>query len=527
VTACVVRIRPDTYVDSVLLMSATRAMLACAGVGWATAVMATPANVEALVQEGFDKADLDAAGANDLTFAVRAESTGEAETALTAGAAALEDAAGRLERAPGDRRPASLTQALSVLSGANLATISVPGPFAALEAHKAIGAGLNVLLFSDNVSVADEVDLKAHAAERGVLVMGPGAGTAMLGGIGLGFANVVRHATSHAIPHAGGSGRGVGIVAAAGTGAQEAMALLDRAGAEVSHIVGVGGRDLSEAVGGATARPAIAALEADPHTAAILLVSKPPAPAVAASVLGRQAAKPMVAVLVGLGTDVPVGEGIRLARTIDEGVMLTAASLGLPATGHPSGLVEAAEVAGGRLGPGRSAVRGLFSGGTLCSESMAVLARRLGAVYSNVPLQAAWALPAPAGAHRCLDLGEEEYTRGRPHPMIDPSSRPELILEEAADPATAVILLDVVLGYGSHPDPAGAIAPACREVASMPDGPVVVAYVLGTEADPQGYEAQRGRLAEAGCVLAPTGARAALLAAAIAARRPGMAAERP
>jgi FdrA protein len=523
VTTCVVRITPDTYVDSVLLMSATRAMLASPDVDWAAALMGTPANVEALVQEGFDARDLDGAGANDLTLAVRARSAGGAEKALTAATGALESATDRLDRGLPQRRPASLAEALSVLSGANLATISVPGPFAALEAHKAVAAGLNVLLFSDNVSVADEVDLKAHAAERGVLVMGPGAGTAMLGGVGLGFANVVRHAT----PQEGGTGRGVGIVAAAGTGAQEAMVLLHRAGAEVSHVIGVGGRDLSEAVGGATARPAIAALEADPHTAAILLVSKPPAPSVAASVLGGRAAKPTVAVLVGLDEHVPVGEGIRLARTIDEGVALVAKGLGLPPAGRPGDQAGAAEVAGGRPGPGRSAVRGLFTGGTLCSESMAVLARRLGPVYSNVPLEPAWALPAPPGAHRCLDLGEEEYTRGRPHPMIDPSSRPELILEEAADPATGVILLDVVLGYGSHPDPAGAIAPACAEVARMPDGPVVIAYVLGTDADPQGYDAQCARLAGAGCFLAPTGARAALVAAAVAAGRPDIVAERP
>jgi FdrA protein len=235
----------------------------------------------------------------------------------------------------------------------------------------------------------------------------------------------------------------------------------------------------------------------------------------------------MVAVLVGLGTDVPVAEGIGLARTIDEGVGLTAARLGLPPAGDAEDLVEAAAAAIRRLASGRSAVRGLFSGGTLCSESMAVLARRLGPVHSNIPLEPAWGLPGPPGAHRCLDLGEEDYTRGRPHPMIDPGSRPDLILEEAGDPATAVILVDVVLGYGSHPDPASAIGPACAEVARMPDGPVVVAYVLGTEADPQGYEAQRHSLAEVGCLLAPTGARAALLAAAIAAGRPEIAAERP
>jgi FdrA protein len=172
-------------------------------------------------------------------------------------------------------------------------------------------------------------------------------------------------------------------------------------------------------------------------------------------------------------------------------------------------------------------VRGLFSGGTLCYESMVVLSARLGPVHSNTPLREGWGLPAPSGAHACLDMGEEEYTRGRPHPMIDPEARTEEIVRQGTDPATAVVLIDVVLGYGSHPDPASMLAPACSKVTASLDGPAFVAYVLGTGADPQGLGDQRRRLEEAGCIMAPTAARAALASAAIASRRPDLVRERP
>ncbi|MDQ6921597.1 MAG: protein FdrA, partial [Candidatus Dormibacteraeota bacterium] len=415
------------------------------------------------------------------------------------------------------RRPRTLRDALATLPGANLALISVPGPYAALEAHKALSAGLHVLLFSDNVPVVAEVELKARAAQLGLFVMGPGAGTAMIGGIGLGFANVVM------------PGR-VGIAAAAGTGAQELMCLLDSWGAGVSHVLGLGGRDLSAAVGGRTTTLALDTLEADGGTEVVVLVSKPPAPDVARALLDRPRGKPVVAALLGL--DQRLGRagssdsaGVRICSTLESAAAAAVGLLGLPRPRPERGLGARATATMARLDSKRRTVRGLFSGGTLCHEAMLLLCQRLGPVHSNVPLRPEWALPAPPGAHVCLDLGEEEFTRGRPHPMIDPESRIDLLREAARDPATAVILVDLVLGYGSHPDPASVLAPACREICERLGSPAVVAYVLGTHRDPQNYSAQREQLERAGCVVAPTAARAALLAGAVAARRPEMAEE--
>ena len=510
------QVRPDTYVDSVLLLSATRAMTGQPGVEWAAAVMGTPGNLEVLAEHGFDRSELARIGANDLVLAVQSSSPEDAERALAAAAevVAAKSAPSGEGGAEAARRPRRLEQAVEQLPGANLALVSVPGEFAALEAHKALSAGLHVLLFSDNVPLEAEVELKERAEEEGLLLMGPGAGTAMLGGVGLAFANAVRRGK-------------VGVVAAAGTGAQEAMTLLDRWGAGVSHVIGVGGRDLSARVGGRMTRMGLRALEADPETSVLLLVSKPPAPEVARALLTHERAKPTVAALIGLDPATAELPGTLVKRTMDEAVMAAVQMAGASGPELRTGLAALAEAAIARLSPSRTAVRGLFSGGTLCYESMVVMSARLGRIHSNTPLTADSGLPAPPGSHVCLDLGEEEFTRGRPHPMIDPEARAGRIRDEAADASTAVILLDVVLGYGSHPDPAGVLAPVCAEATSRPDGPAVVAYVLGTDRDPQGYDRQRRLLEEAGCILAPTGARAALTAAAIAARRPSICDEEP
>jgi FdrA protein len=509
VSALRVRTRGDTYVDSVQLMAATRTMLERPGVGWAAAVMGTPANLAKLADEGFGADQLQGVGANDLALAVRAGNERDAVAALEAGMGALVQAApapaGRAERAP-----RTLEEAVAAMGGANVALVSLPGPFAALEAHKALSAGLHVLLFSDNVPLADEVELKARAERLGLLVMGPGAGTAVLGGVGLGFANALRPGP-------------VGVVAAAGTGAQEVMTLVDRWGPGVSQVVGVGGRDLHGEVGARMTRLAVRALEADPATEVLVVISKPPAPAVARSLVAGLGGKPTVVALVGLQDRLPAPPRVRLVGTLEEAAVAAVELLGGPAPRPEAELAEPVRRAAAGLDPQRAAVRGLFSGGTLCYEAMVLLSRRLGPVYSNVPLRPGWAMPAPEGAHVCLDLGEEEFTRGRPHPMLDPAARVEHIRREADDPTTAVILLDVVLGHGSHPDPASALAPACADATGRPGGPAVVAYVLGTDADPQGLADQRGRLAEAGCLLAPTGARAALMSAALGLRQPAVA----
>lgn len=496
-----VKLFPDTYVDSVVQLRGMRAMREVDDVEWASAAMATPANLETLRDEGVDPADVEGAGPNDFFIVVRAPDDQVVARALAAGEEAVLGTGTAPEDTGRAEPPRTLRGALHAQGQSNVAVISVPGDYAALAAHQALSADLHVLLFSDNVPLEKEIALKDHALSRGRLVMGPGAGTAMLGATGLGFANVVR--PGH-----------VGVVAAAGTGAQEAMALLDRWGVGVSSVIGVGGRDLSGDVRGRMTKAAMAALREDPATEVILLVSKPPAPDVAAEVLATAGDTPLVAALIGLDPDFRGPAGVVLADTLEGGVAASLGVLGrtVPDTTVPSG--PTVQEVRRRLSPGRSLVRGLFSGGTLCYESLVLLGRTIGEVRSNTPIDPARGLPAPAGSHQCLDLGEEEYTRGRPHPMIDPEARLELLREHGADPEVAVILLDVVLGYGAHPDPAGVLVPECEAV--MADGgPQVVCYVLGTDQDPQDLSSQRDRLVEAGCIVTETAARASLAAAAI------------
>lgn len=504
-----VRVQTERYADSVRLMAARRAMRAVDGTATAEAVMGTEANRAELLDAGFGADDLDGVGANDLVLAVAADGDDTAEKALGEGETALEGDDGSrtgAARAADDRQPRTIEQAVQELSDANVALISVAGGYAVLEAHKALSAGLHVLLFSSGISVDDELELKQRAGALGLLVMGPDAGTALLGGVGLGFANVVEPGP-------------VGVVAAAGTGAQEVMTLLDRWGAGPSHVIGVGGRDTSEQIDGMAMRLGLAALRADPDTAALLIVSKPPTPHVAESLLSELDGIPAAAAFVGLDADgLSVPAGMHLAASLERAALATIEALDRTPPDPAEGMEVVAARAMTVVGDDRGSLRGLFSGGTLCYESMVLAARHLGPVHSNTPLHDDWALPAPDGAHQCLDLGAEEYTQGRPHPMIDPEPRAEALIEHGGDPDTAVVLFDVVLGHGAHDDPASVLAPACAEITAQHDPPAVVAYVLGSDGDPQGLTAQREQLEQAGCVLAPTNARAALLAAAITSR---------
>jgi FdrA protein len=341
---------------------------------------------------------------------------------------------------------------------------------------------MDVFLFSDHVDVADEVELKRRALRRGRLVMGPGCGTAMLNGTGLGFANVV----------AGGP---VGIVAAAGTGAQEAACLVDDAGSGVSQIIGVGGRDLSAEVGGLMFREGMRRLAGDDETETLLLVSKPPAPTVVRELAGAVPAdKRVVAAIVGPPVD---------AAPFPVHATLEAAALA--ATGAAPAPVDALEraVDGRRSDSAGRSVLGLFSGGTLAEEAATILAAALGPVAQEEG-------DALADTHRVLDLGEELYTQGRPHPMVDLDLRIELLERAAGEDGLGCVLLDVVLGYGSHRDPAGMLAPA---LAALADRVPVVARVCGTRADPQDRDAQEATLRDAGVVVAPSNAAAARLAA--------------
>lgn len=481
-------VRQGRWADSAKLLSAARAAEATDGVEQAACFMATPANLDQARAMGLWDAAMDGAGPDDLVIVVGGP---DPDAGLRAAAAVLDTRPG------GGGGPAAAAAPTSLAKvNADLALISVPGDYAALEAHKALSAGMDVMLFSDGVTLEDEVALKRRARELGRLVMGPGCGTAIIDGVGLAFANVVRQGT-------------VGVVAAAGTGAQEVTVLLDRYGSGISTCYGTGGRDLSEEVGAITMLDAIDRLVADPATEVILCVSKPPAPNVAEQVLAALSAtsKPAAVCFVGAsGLDAP--DGVTVAATLEDAAVAAARMAG--ATAEAGGPVDVDWVEPGL-------VRGLYSGGTLCSEAAAILAERLPVVESNAAAGAAVKLkPGQAlTTHACLDLGEEEYTRGRPHPMIDPLARAELLAEVLADPAVSVVLLDVVLGYGSHPDPAGALVPAIRAGLAARNRLAIVAHVCGTEADPQVLSRQEAILAEAGVRLAATNAQAARLAAAL------------
>jgi len=493
-------VRRGVYHDSVTLMQVSRQAEGLPGVTAAAAVAATPVNLELLARQGF-AVDAEGLGPNDLVLCVRADGEEAAEAAVEA-IGGLLAGAGRAGEDGGDGRaaapPRSLRAAARRDPDLKLAVLSVPGRHLAYEAAQAIQAGLHVFCFSDGLDVAEEAAFKRLAAERGLLFMGADCGTAILDGVGLGFANAVRRGP-------------VGVVGASGTGIQEVTCLLDAAGVGVSHAVGVGGRDLSVTVGGIMTLRALELLAGDEQTRAILVISKPPDPRVAERVAATAAAtgKPVTLAFPGMDAPPPLPAGVAFAGSLEAAAAWAAASQG---AALPPDAAAAPAVTPG-------AIRGLFSGGTLCYEAMAVVAAVAGRVASNIPLRPEWRLAdaARSDGHTFVDFGDDAMTEGRAHPMIDPSLRAERFRREAADPETGVVLLDVVLGYGAHPDPAGELAPLVeRALAARPDGLSVVVALCGAAGDPQGLDRQAAALRAAGAVVTRSSAHAARLALAAA-----------
>lgn len=439
-----VELRPGAYADSVTLLQVSRAVQGLDGVLAAQVAMATALNIEVLTEMGFDiPAE---ATTNDMVVALRLADAAALDAALAGVDQALRDANRRPDEGSSEIAPPRSTRSALRRTPDAVAVVSVPGPSALVEAMDAVDAGRDVMVFSDNVPVEQEVALKRAAAERGALVMGPDCGTAVVGGLGLGFANVV-------------SPGPVGIVAASGTGCQQLLALLDHAGVGVTSALGVGGRDLSSEVRGASTREALRRLDEDAAVELIVVISKPPAADVAAEIEEYAA---------GLATPVEfalLGDGRPDLTVAAESVLRR---LGRDVPAWP--------VDGSTTG-GEGVIRGLFVGGTLKSEAQLIVQGAAGA----------------DSGHTFVDFGDDEYTSGRAHPMIDPSLRLEHLARAAADPATGVLLLDVVLGHGAEADPAATLAPALGAV----EKPVVIA-VVGTEGDPQGRERQVAALVAAG-----------------------------
>lgn len=479
------RVRRGFYADSVALMRVSRALSSQPGVELAAVMIGTRANIALLREAGLLEATGEAASANDLIIAVRAAHEEAALAGLTEAERLLDARAA--PDTEGMQTVRSVDAALGALPQANLALISVPGEFAAAEAHRALARGLHVMMFSDHVPIEDEVELKRAAAAAGLLLMGPDCGTSLVAGTALAFANAVPRGD-------------IGLVSASGTGLQEVSCLLARAGHGVSHGIGVGGRDLHDAVGGLMTLAAIDALDADPATRHIVVISKPPSPAVTARIVARiaRSAKPFTLCLLGTA-QVELPADARLALTLQ----------------------QAAEIAGGFTLPApppadlprrRGSIKGLYTGGTLCAEAQLILMGAGLTVSSNVPVPGAVGLAEEdAPGHAMTDFGSERYTRARPHPMIDPELRNARLAAALEHAETAVALIDLVIGYGAHPDPAGELVKALA--GTRRGHAAVIASVTGTEQDPQVYSSQVAALRAAGVAVAASNAQAALWAA--------------
>jgi len=480
-------VRAGAYYDSVVLMQLQRGLVELPNIEDAGVVMATQANRDLLAANNLLPDSVDA-NPDDLLIVVKANS----ENAATDAIEKVDELLARRKSSAvtQDFRPHSLGAAVKQLPEANWVLVSVPGRYAADVAREALDLGKHVFLYSDNVSLEDEIDLKKTAREKGLLVMGPDCGTAIINGIGLGFANRVRRGP-------------IGIVGASGTGTQAVTAHIHNLGSGISHAIGTGGRDLKSEVGANTAHQALDILARDPETKVIVLVSKPPSPDVATRLItvAQETGKPVVVYFIGYPPPARKIGNLYFAVSLSEaaGLAVESGELRLETSNKSpvSGLY----------------LRGLFSGGTLAYEMLLGLQAFLSPIYSNTPITNNQSLkdPLKSEAHTIIDLGEEFFMVGRLHPMIDNDLRIRRIQQEANDPEVGMILLDVVLGEGSHPDPAGELALVIREIREkrLEIGELeFVSIVIGTEDDPQNLQSQVSQLQDAGITVFRTAAEA-------------------
>lgn len=470
-------IRPGAYYDSVVLMQLQRKLAGLDGVDDAGVVMATPANKELLKDFELLTDEGDVANPDDMLIVIRAETEAAAVDALGQVDELLK---ARRSAIAQEFRPRSLELATQQLPDAKWVLISVPGRFAAGVAEEVLDAGMHVFLYSDNVSVEDELKLKQKGRDAGLLVMGPDCGTAIINGIGLGFANRVRRGE-------------IGIVAASGTGLQSVSVQIHNLSAGVSQAIGTGGRDLKTEIGGITALQSLDVLAADENTKVIVLVSKPPAAGVATKLLGaaRSCGKPVVVNFIGFPPPARQLGNLHFSTSLEEAAEMAVA------------LTKEAPITASNSETKQGYLRGLFSGGTLAYEAMLGLQAVLSPLYSNVPIQKDQKLddPLQSKAHTVVDLGEDVFTQGRLHPMMDNDLRIRRLKQEAEDPETGLILLDIVLGEGAHMDPASELGPEIAAVLKARPELEVLALVIGTDEDPQGLDQQIEAFEAAGALV--------------------------
>lgn len=501
-------IKKNSYFDSVFLMQVAKGISNEPGIDQAVALMGTENNKTVLIKMGVKEKEINSASSNDVVIFIEG-SKSQVDLVLD-----------NIDRwfirktTSLKTRVHTLNEALTIQSKANLAVISVPGKYAAGEARKALDKGLNIFLFSNNVSVEEELSLKQYADQHGLLVMGPDCGTAIIAGVGIGFANSIRRGK-------------IGVVGVTGTGLQEFTSLIHQAGLGISQAIGTGSRDLSDEIGGLSAFKALELLEGDPETELIVLISKPPGLKTLESLVKRlnRCPKPIVICILGtrqLRNKLKLKQSIVSTDTIAEAAIKAAAivegksikSPGISLTNFLGRVKKEKKF----LATNQRYLRGIFAGGTFCYQAQQLAAAGGLQIHSNVPLAGMIKLtdPTTSIANSMVDMGEDYFTQSSPHPMIDSRLSKQRIIKEAHDPEVAVILLDFILGFMSSENPAGELAPAiieAKKIRKNDSGHLIfIASVCGTDLDVQNLKEQLNTLEEIGVIVMPSSAHAALLA---------------
>lgn len=495
-------IQRNSYFDSVTLMRITSEILKISGIAQASVCMGTALNKELLVDSGLASPETEAASPNDLIIAFTGDDPALEEVVAQKVAEMLSQKTAPQTAA--QARAKTIRQAVSTQPESNLAVISVPGKYAYLEAKEALMAGLNVMMFSDNLSLAEEKDLKQYASQKGLLMMGPDCGSAIINHTGIGFANQVASGP-------------IGLIAASGTGLQEITVLIDRFGSGISQAIGVGGRDLSQEIGGIMMLDSLAALANDPASQVLVLLSKKPAHEVAQKIIqaAGETNKPCVICFLGEAPEGDYPANVHFSSTLEDAALKALELAGVSAAIPDDDFDRLAALAEA-MPEERKYVRAVYSGGTLCSEAFQIFRSYLPdqPVFSNTSKEAAHQLvhPNTSQAHSFVDLGDDIFTNGKAHPMIDPSLRNARIVQEALDRQTAVIVLDYVIGYGAGADPVGDSLKYLLEAKQQAPELAIIAYVCGTDKDIQDLARQQARLADIGVILARSNAQAARMA---------------
>ena len=487
----------NCYYDSVFLMRLARKLSEKDNVGNVSIGMGTPLNKDTIIDLGLNTDDLEKAGPNDLIIAIKATDERVCENAKEEFFTLVN------ERDTSALKNAfrTIAGAKSAVSDANLAVISVAGEYAATEAKRALQNDMNVFMFSDNVPLEDEVELKKLALSKNKFMMGPGCGLSFINGVAIGLCSMVNRGD-------------IGLAGASGSGIQEVMILVHRNGFGISHAIGTGGRDMSDEVGGISMIQSIRALEADERTRVIALISKPPAKSALITVIDeiKKCSKPVVVHFLNGDNKFLKENGILYSESFDN----TAKMVMELSCGHEVKLKKVfdsdidvlSEVK--KFSPSQKYIRAILCGGSLADEMQIICNSKNRKIYSNVAFDSELLLDDPYTSieNTVIDIGDEVFTKGRAHVAIDPTARVNRFIKEARDPETAVIYLDFLLGYALHTDPASIMAEVIIEektrAASEGRHLCVIATICGSDMDPQNFSKQAQILKDAGVILADT-----------------------